>query len=143
MADSHPILVISTNPADRFQLREAFSNYGIVSRHLYTEVDSVVANYLDNFLEHFLAPPKLVLLNLDIAYQASLSILACIKQHPLTQTVPVITYGQHSAQTVVKLAYEQGASAYLVKPANWSVLVSTILNNWGHWSLLPGVQTLN
>lgn len=74
---------------------------------------------------------QLVMLDLGLPGRTGFEVLAAIRAHPLTRTLPVVVLTGSSAPEDVKQAYEAGANSYIEKPVGYerfrTVLIQTAL----------------
>lgn len=63
------------------------------------------------------APPRLILLDVDMAGIGGIGVLARLKQAPRTKCVPIVMLSSRQDDAALRKCYELGANSCLVKPA--------------------------
>jgi len=76
--------------------------------------------------------PGLILLDLNLPKKDGRAALEAIKQDPELRRIPVVILTTSNAQEDVIRTYTLGASSYIRKPANMTVLVD-IMTTLGHY----------
>jgi CheY-like chemotaxis protein len=76
--------------------------------------------------------PGLILLDLNLPKKDGRAALEAIKQDPDLRRIPVVILTTSNAQEDVIRTYTLGASSYIRKPANMTVLVD-IMSTLGHY----------
>ena len=84
--------------------------------------------------------PDLVLLDLKMPRATGWEILRWIRGHALLKNLPVIVLSGSELQEDKLRAYEGGANSYLVKPPNFSSLVSMVKDIGAQLPVLPQPQ---
>jgi CheY-like chemotaxis protein len=84
--------------------------------------------------------PGLVLLDLKMPRATGWEILRWIRGHALLKNLPVIVLSGSELQEDKLRAYEGGANSYLVKPPNFSSLVSMVKDIGAQLPALPRPQ---
>ena len=95
---------------------------------------SGVGKYADRTRYQF---PGLVLLDLKMPRATGLEVLKWIRSHSITKHLPVIVLSGSELQEDMNQAYEGGANSYLVKPPNFSSLVSMVKDIGAQLPALP------
>jgi CheY-like chemotaxis protein len=119
-ADIASILLVEDDPGDVLLVREA------LAEHNAGDVLSVVGDGVQA-MEYVrgegdyaqIAPPELVLLDLNLPRKSGSEVLAELKQDPQLATIPVIVLTTSSAEEDVVRAYRQHANAYIIKPLDF------------------------
>jgi CheY-like chemotaxis protein len=81
----------------------------------------------------------LLLLDLDMPRKSGLQVLAWIRQQPEFQELPVIVLTTSVFSSDVRAAYALGANSFLVKPVDFTDLVSMVRHACDFW-LAPARQ---
>jgi CheY-like chemotaxis protein len=84
--------------------------------------------------------PDLVLLDLKMPRATGWEILAWIRAHARLKDLPVIVLSGSELQEDRQRAYEIGANSYLVKPPNFTSIVSMVKEIGAHLPALPHPQ---
>jgi CheY-like chemotaxis protein len=135
------LLVVEDNGADARLVVEALQEC-TVPTHVSVVSDGLQAlSYLRREGQYKgVAPPDLLLLDLNLPKMDGREVLAKIKADPALSHIPVIIFTSSQADLEVILAYRCGASCYLVKPHNLSEyfsLLQGLITFWGTWVRLP------
>ena len=72
--------------------------------------------------------PDLILLDLNMPRKDGREALKVIKQHPVLRLLPVIIFSTSTSTTDKKYTLELGAKQYIVKPSDYSQLMSVFTN---------------
>jgi CheY-like chemotaxis protein len=70
--------------------------------------------------------PNLIISDVDMPEMNGFETLKALRQNPETEDIPIILLSGNSEQHHQRLAFEAGASAYLVKPVDSEVLLTAI-----------------
>jgi len=71
-------------------------------------------------------PPAMVILDLMLPIKHGYEVLRWIRLQPELNTIPVVILSGSGFENEARVAYDLGASAYLVKPAQFQHLVEAI-----------------
>lgn len=77
--------------------------------------------------------PDLILLDLNMPKRDGRSVLAELKSDPQLRAIPVVVLTTSRAEEDIRLSYELGASAFIVKPKAFPSLVETMRNLMRYW----------
>ncbi len=77
--------------------------------------------------------PKLVLLDLNMPAISGWDLLRHIRAKPELRCVPVLVFTTSHAPRDLRLAYEEGANAYMVKPAGLDALTECFETTMRYW----------
>lgn len=80
--------------------------------------------------------PQLVILDLDMPEMNGLDVLSTLRSHPQTQNLPVLILSSSGEEADMQRCYDQGASAYMVKPLYLSELREAITAMCDYWGRL-------
>ena len=70
--------------------------------------------------------PDLIILDVDLPGYSGMELHHCLQFSDRAKNIPVIYLSGYDTQTNRRVAFEQGAAAFLTKPYDPSVLVETI-----------------
>lgn len=87
--------------------------------------------------------PNVILLDLNMPILDGKDTLKQLKQDALLKRIPVVIFSTSSDQGDINEGYELGASAYMVKPANFDTLVEmmqTFGHYWSDFATVPDVR---
>jgi CheY-like chemotaxis protein len=68
--------------------------------------------------------PALLVLDLDL--EKSLDLLAWLRAQPASRYLPVVVLSTSKGQTIMRRAYDKGASSFLIKPADLPSLLELV-----------------
>jgi CheY-like chemotaxis protein len=86
------------------------------------------------------ALPDLILLDMNLPVMQGLDVLRRIRSNAATRAIPVIVVSSREDDSYVNRCYEQGANAYVVKPADYQLLrrhMASLRQFWGGTTVLP------
>ena len=104
-----PILVVDDSPTIRRMVKVALAD---VAEQGFTEA----ASGLEAIEQLTLAPPSLMVLDLNMPDMHGLEVLKFVRRHPLYRTLPVIVLTTRGDETVARRRMHAGATLYLTKP---------------------------
>ncbi len=77
--------------------------------------------------------PKLVLLDLKMPRMDGLQVLARMREHPATKTVPVVMMTSSREEGDVLASYKLGVNSYVVKPVDFNSFAETVVQVGLYW----------
>jgi CheY-like chemotaxis protein len=119
-AEEISVLLVEDDPGDVMLVREAFAA-DKVRNTLSVVSDGVEAmRFVRGEGEYAgMAPPDLVLLDLNLPRKSGAEVLAEIKGDPALSTIPVVVLTTSQAEEDVLRSYEMLANAYVTKPVDF------------------------
>jgi CheY-like chemotaxis protein len=124
---TRPILHVEDREDDVYLLNYAFKRAGIENPVQGLSNGQQVVDYLSGigeFADRDRFPlPSLVLLDMQLPQKLGLEVLEWIRQQPTLRCMIVIMLTSSIYDRDVQRAYELGANAFLVKPADTEVLI--------------------
>jgi CheY-like chemotaxis protein len=119
-AEEISVLLVEDDPGDVMLVREAFAS-DKVRNTLSVVSDGVEAmRFVRGEGEYAgMAPPDLVLLDLNLPRKSGAEVLAEIKGDPALSTIPVVVLTTSQAEEDVLRSYEMHANAYVTKPVDF------------------------
>jgi CheY-like chemotaxis protein len=119
-AEEISVLLVEDDPGDVMLVREAFAA-DKVRNTLSVVGDGVEAmRFVRGEGEYAgMAPPDLVLLDLNLPRKSGAEVLAEIKSDPRLSTIPVVVLTTSQAEEDVLRSYEMHANAYVTKPVDF------------------------
>jgi CheY-like chemotaxis protein len=119
-AEEISVLLVEDDPGDVMLVREAFAA-DKVRNTLSVVSDGVEAmRFVRGEGEYAgMAPPDLVLLDLNLPRKSGAEVLAEIKGDPALSTIPVVVLTTSQAEEDVLRSYEMHANAYVTKPVDF------------------------
>jgi CheY-like chemotaxis protein len=138
------ILLVEDNPDHTELIKRNLANHRILNK-IYNVSDGEAAlDYLfrrGNFADPQKSPrPHLVLLDLRIPKIDGLEVLKEIKSSDLLKKTPVVILTTSEAENDIKIAYENHANSYLVKPVDFDTfrqLMTDLGFYWLAWNRHP------
>jgi CheY-like chemotaxis protein len=136
------ILVAEDDADDRFLIQTAFDEKGYQDKIHFVENGVELLSFLDS-MEGRLEEaefPGFILLDLNMPKKDGREVLKELKQHHLYKRIPVVIFTTTNNEAEIKRCYELGANTYVVKPANFDMLLSVlsdIRNYWLHTASIP------
>ena len=125
------ILLVEDNPGDVELVREGLQHSRASARlHVVGNGDEALAFLLGQRAER-IAPPDLVLLDLNLPVKEGKETLREIRL--LEYPVPVVVFTGSEEDEDVEEAYRLGANCYVVKPANLDEYLSCVGRIVGFW----------
>jgi two-component system response regulator len=128
------ILIAEDDADDRFLLRTAFEEKGYNDKLEFVENGNELIAYLNERQkkahDRF---PKFILLDLNMPKKDGREVLRELKQHEQYKKIPVIIFTTTKNESEIRRCYEMGANTYVVKPASFSDLLSTIEQIRAYW----------
>ena len=132
-----PILLVEDDPNDVWLVKHAFLNAGIVNPLRIVNDGQEAVDYLKGsgaFSDRDAFPlPKLVLLDLKMPRLNGFDVIEWMRHHQPWKVTPIIVLSSSALSQDVNRAYELGANAYMVKPADYRALerlFRTIADFW-------------
>jgi CheY-like chemotaxis protein len=121
------IYIVEDDAEDLMLLKEALENE--IKEVEITEFADGKA-LLDFFNDqHNVEKPALILLDMNMPRVSGLEALVFLKSKPETQHIPVVMISTSSDQRFIRYAYDQGVSAFMVKPVsinNYKFMAETV-----------------
>jgi CheY-like chemotaxis protein len=122
MSEPYAILLVEDRPDDVFFFERALQRTSL-NHPLRTVTDGQKAieylSGLDEYGDRAAFPfPGLVILDLKMPGLGGFDVIAWMRKNPATRLTPIIVLSTSSAPEDVNRAYQLGANAYMVKPAD-------------------------
>ena len=136
MSDRRTILLVENDPADAELTRQAL-------RRCDANLELVVEHTGDGAIERLKSSspgPDLVLLDLNMPGTDGRAVLAEVRKHETTRTLPIIVLSTSNNPADVVASYAAGANAFLTKPMGFSErvrAVSALCEFWFETARLP------
>jgi CheY-like chemotaxis protein len=137
MEANFPILLVEDDPNDVWLVKHAFQSANISNPLRIVNDGQEAIDYLKGsgaFGDRGAFPlPKLVLLDLKMPRLNGFDVIGWMRQHYPWKLTPIIILSSSALPQDVNRAYELGANAYMVKPADYRALerlFRTIADFW-------------
>ena len=129
------ILIAEDDADDRYLMKTALEETGIIEDVQYVENGVEVINYLESLGNDNgeINYPKFILLDLNMPKMDGREVLKMMKSNEAYRKIPVIVFSTTKNQLEVTRCYDLGANTYIVKPASYDTLVSTIKEICTYW----------
>jgi len=145
MANPAAILVAEDDSNDALLLQLAFGNAGFDKQVTFVRDGAEALVYLKgdgHYADRTRFPlPHLLLLDLKMQPVCGFEVLAWVRQQPQFQTLPIVMFSASRFPPDVDRAYQLGANSFILKPANFADLVSSLKQLADFWLVqcrLPG-----
>jgi CheY-like chemotaxis protein len=137
MEANFPILLVEDDPNDVWLVKHAFQSAGISNPLRIVNDGQEAIDYLKGngaYSDRGAFPlPKLVLLDLKMPRLNGFDVIGWMRRHYPWKLTPIIILSSSALPQDVNRAYELGANAYMVKPADYRALerlFRTIADFW-------------
>ena len=137
MEANFPILLVEDDPNDVWLVRHAFQSANISNPLRIVNDGQEAIDYLKGngaYSDRGAFPlPKLVLLDLKMPRLNGFDVIGWMRRHYPWKLTPIIILSSSALPQDVNRAYELGANAYMVKPADYRALerlFRTIADFW-------------
>ena len=137
MEANFPILLVEDDPNDVWLVKHAFHNANISNPLRIVNDGQEAIDYLNGggaYSDRGAFPlPKLVLLDLKMPRLNGFDVIGWMRHHYPWKLTPIIILSSSALPQDVNRAYELGANAYMVKPADYRALerlFRTIADFW-------------
>ena len=129
------ILIAEDDMDDRYLMKTALEETGIIEEVRYVENGVEVINFLETVIEKngVYNYPKLILLDLNMPKMDGREVLKKIKSHEVYRKIPVVVFSTTKNQLEVNRCYDLGANTYIIKPVSYDSLVDTIRQICAYW----------
>jgi CheY-like chemotaxis protein len=129
------ILVAEDDADDRFLIQTAFDEKGYQDKIHFVENGVELLSFLDSMAGRLEEAdfPGFILLDLNMPKKDGREVLKELKQHHLYKRIPVVIFTTTNNEAEIKRCYELGANTYVVKPANFDMLLSVLSDIRNYW----------
>ncbi|HSO79168.1 MAG TPA: response regulator [Chromatiaceae bacterium] len=113
-----PILLVEDNPTDLDLTRRAFARRKLAQPLQVARDGQEVLDMIPSWAAG--EPlPRVVLLDLKLPRVNGLEVLRQLREHPVTQYLPVVVLTSSNEDRDIQAAYQLHANSYIVKPVNF------------------------
>lgn len=137
MHEMRTVLLVEDNEDDVELILYAFEKAGIVNPIVRLSDGDAAVGYVAGsgaYADRERHPlPSLVLLDLKLPRRSGFEVLEAIRNHKATEHTPVVVLTSSDQTADIKLAYTQGANAYLVKPVSREALLTMVKTLDAFW----------
>lgn len=124
------MLLVEDDSGDVLLVQEALASFEHQVRlHVASDGDQALSLLADPGFPR----PHFVLMDLNTPRMGALEVLAVMREHETWSLIPVIVYSSSAAPAEVLRAYQTGANAYLVKPAELDAFFTLVQCTVSFW----------
>ena len=149
MSDQKKILFVEDNMNDIELTLTALDEYGLANEVVVVNDGEEALNYLRNKEQFASRPhglPVVVLLDVKLPKIDGLEVLKEMRSDPDLKVIPVVMLSSSREEKDLLTSYSLGASAYVVKPLDFSEFVATIKQLGLFWVIIneppPGIERM-
>jgi len=133
------ILLVEDNPMDIELTLEALSEHNLANRVVVVTNGIEALDYLyckGNYSERNSDNPVVVLLDIKMPLMDGKEVLKQLKSEEKFKNLPVVMLTSSREEPDLKLCYELGANAYVVKPVDFKEFTDAIKHIGVFWALI-------
>lgn len=131
-----PLLLVEDNPMDVDLALQAFETHAVANPVVVLRDGEEALRYMEaHAVPEDSALPLVVLLDLRLPKVDGLEVLKQFGQHPIWKQIPVVVVTTSRESGDIESAYKLGASAYIVKPVEFSDFAETVKTIKMFWLL--------
>ncbi len=149
MSDQKKILFVEDNINDIELTLTALEEYGLANEVVVVNDGEEALDYLRNkgqFASRLHGLPVVVLLDVKLPKMDGLEVLKEMRSDPELKVIPVVMLSSSREEKDLLTSYSLGASAYVVKPLDFSEFVATIKQLGLFWVIIneppPGIERM-
>jgi len=133
------ILLVEDNQGDVEMIRHALKTAHLKSLLVVTNNGDQALHYLKSE-QGLAAPPKLILLDMNMPKMGGKQFLSSVKADPKLKAIPVVMFTSSQSPDDIRDCYERQASLYVVKPFDiheYAAAIHQVVGLWGGPGQLP------
>jgi CheY-like chemotaxis protein len=149
MSDQKKILFVEDNINDIELTLTALGEYGLANEVVVVNDGEEALDYLRNKGQFASRPhglPVVVLLDVKLPKMDGLEVLKEMRSDPELKVIPVVMLSSSREEKDLLTSYSLGASAYVVKPLDFTEFVATIKQLGLFWVIIneppPGIERM-
>lgn len=130
------ILLVEDSAADAEMTLRTLRRRGVANGVEWVRDGVEAVDYLfseGKFADRKPGMPKLVLLDLKMPRMDGLQVLARMREHAATKTVPVVMMTSSQEEGDVLASYQLGVNSYVVKPVDFNAFAETVVQVGLYW----------
>lgn len=130
------ILLVEDSVADAEMTMRTLSCRGVANSVEWVHDGVEAVEYLfreGKYIDRKPGMPKLVLLDLKMPRMDGLQVLARMREHAATKTVPVVMMTSSREEGDVLASYKLGVNSYVVKPVEFNDFAETVVQVGLYW----------
>ena len=139
MIELRKILLVEDNPNDIELTLEALAEQNLANRVIVLNDGVEAMEYLlykGNFKNRDKENPAVILLDIKMPRMDGIEVLQFIKNNPDLKTIPVVMLTSSREEPDLKMCYELGVNAYVVKPVNFKDFFEAVKDLGVFWAVL-------
>lgn len=126
------VLMADDDKDDIALMEEAFERKKINEKLVAVRNGNDLLHYLSSITDTA-SWPQLILLDLNMPDKNGKETLMAIKQNLSLKSIPVVIFSTSGEDSQIKECYALGANSYIVKPAGFEKLLSTVETIHSYW----------
>ncbi len=145
MIDLKAILLVEDNPQDVELTIEALSEHNLANRviPLRDGVEAIEYLYREGkYKERKSGNPAVILLDIKMPRMDGIEVLRRIKEDENLKNLPVVMLTSSREEPDLKICYELGVNAYVVKPVYFKDFMEAVKNIGTFWAVLNELPSL-
>ena len=132
---TRPILLVEDNPVDVDLTLRAFARRNLANPVQVARDGQEALDWIPRW-EAGETRPLVILLDVKLPRVNGLEVLRRLREHPVSQNLPVVMLTSSSEDRDVQMAYQQHANSYIVKPVNFDNLMDVAAQIELYWCLI-------
>jgi CheY-like chemotaxis protein len=132
---TRPILLVEDNPVDVDLTLRAFARRNLANPVQVARDGQEALDWIPRW-EAGEIRPLVILLDVKLPRVNGLEVLRRLREHPVSQNLPVVMLTSSSEDQDVQMAYQQHANSYIVKPVNFDNLMDVAAQIELYWCLI-------
>jgi CheY-like chemotaxis protein len=133
--NSRPILLVEDNPVDLDLTLRAFKRRNLSNPIQVARDGQEALDWIPRW-EAGEPLPLVVLLDLKLPRVDGLEVLRRLREHPVSQGLPVVVLTSSSEDRDVQTAYQLHANSYIIKPVNFDKFMEVAMQIELYWCLV-------
>lgn len=132
---TRPILLVEDNPMDLDLTRRAFARRKLTNPVEIARDGQEVLDWIPRW-EAGEPLPLVILLDLKLPRLDGLEVLRRLREHPVSQDLPIVVLTSSKEDRDIEAAYRLRANSYIVKPVNFEKFIEVAAHIELYWCLL-------
>lgn len=133
--NTRPILLVEDNPVDLDLTLRAFKRRNLANPILVARDGQEALDWIPRWEAGELLP-LVILLDVKLPRVDGLEVLRRLREHPVSQNLPVVMLTSSSQDRDVQAAYQHHANSYIVKPVNFDNFMEVATQIELYWCLV-------
>ncbi len=132
---TRPILLVEDNPVDVDLMLRAFARRELANPVQVARDGQEALDWIPRW-EAGETMPLVILLDVKLPRVNGLEVLRRLREHPVSQNLPVVMLTSSSEDRDVQMAYQHHANSYIVKPVSFDNLMDVAAQIELYWCLV-------